>query len=209
MKIESRVAGAPRYVGSSTRATATTLPSAGAITNRSPRGPERTGSRKNTISHKARSSSTTSSAQSHRPHVPALHAPIATRAHPGRMKGQPSGAIRISAPQGRVPSGGGTHRGSARSWRAPHRVGAAAAAGSRSTSPASSGRPDSRATRSEEHTSELQSRPHLVCRLLLEKKKKKTLNISLSSDELTHYPNPVPSYTQHRCMLNKCHLGCN
>src|SRR5690554_7284759 len=29
------------------------------------------------------------------------------------------------------------------------------------------------AARSEEHTSELQSRPHLVCRLLLEKKKKK------------------------------------
>src|SRR5690554_7660056 len=29
------------------------------------------------------------------------------------------------------------------------------------------------AQRSEEHTSELQSRPHLVCRLLLEKKKKK------------------------------------
>src|SRR5690554_5582290 len=29
------------------------------------------------------------------------------------------------------------------------------------------------APRSEEHTSELQSRPHLVCRLLLEKKKKK------------------------------------
>src|SRR3712207_7759519 len=28
--------------------------------------------------------------------------------------------------------------------------------------------------RSEEHTSELQSRPYLVCRLLLEKKKKKT-----------------------------------
>src|SRR5690554_7472812 len=30
--------------------------------------------------------------------------------------------------------------------------------------------------RSEEHTSELQSRPHLVCRLLLEKKKKKNKN---------------------------------
>src|SRR2546429_2170568 len=30
-----------------------------------------------------------------------------------------------------------------------------------------------RPTRSEEHTSELQSRLHLVCRLLLEKKKKK------------------------------------
>src|SRR3989449_581281 len=36
----------------------------------------------------------------------------------------------------------------------------------------SSGRPE-RADRSEEHTSELQSRLHLVCRLLLEKKKKK------------------------------------
>src|SRR3989442_9569908 len=31
--------------------------------------------------------------------------------------------------------------------------------------------------RSEEHTSELQSRPHLVCRLLLEKKKKNHENI--------------------------------
>src|SRR5690554_7070188 len=35
-------------------------------------------------------------------------------------------------------------------------------------------------TRSEEHTSELQSRPHLVCRLLLEKKKKKAMYITLS-----------------------------
>src|SRR3989442_10426271 len=32
--------------------------------------------------------------------------------------------------------------------------------------------------RSEEHTSELQSRPHLVCRLLLEKKKTKELSRS-------------------------------
>src|SRR5690554_50922 len=32
---------------------------------------------------------------------------------------------------------------------------------------------NSKLIRSEEHTSELQSRPHLVCRLLLEKKKKK------------------------------------
>src|SRR5215813_15190152 len=32
--------------------------------------------------------------------------------------------------------------------------------------------------RSDEHTSELQSRPHLVCRLLLEKKKTNTLNSS-------------------------------
>src|SRR2546422_8450202 len=34
--------------------------------------------------------------------------------------------------------------------------------------------------RSEEHTSELQSRLHLVCRLLLEKKKKKTQRSSIS-----------------------------
>src|SRR2546422_8341886 len=34
-------------------------------------------------------------------------------------------------------------------------------------------RRDERASRSEEHTSELQSRLHLVCRLLLEKKKTK------------------------------------
>src|SRR2546422_4048647 len=33
------------------------------------------------------------------------------------------------------------------------------------------------ARRSEEHTSELQSRLHLVCRLLLEKKKKKNNNL--------------------------------
>src|SRR2546422_7270213 len=37
--------------------------------------------------------------------------------------------------------------------------------------------PDRRLVRSEEHTSELQSRLHLVCRLLLEKKKKKCKRI--------------------------------
>src|SRR2546421_4584876 len=42
--------------------------------------------------------------------------------------------------------------------------------------------------RSEEHTSELQSRSDLVCRLLLEKKKKQT----------THYKSPQePTYTAH------------
>src|SRR3989442_2118592 len=39
------------------------------------------------------------------------------------------------------------------------------------------GHPD----RSEEHTSELQSRPHLVCRLLLEKKKKKNTTSRIST----------------------------
>src|SRR3989442_4280015 len=38
------------------------------------------------------------------------------------------------------------------------------------------------ACRSEEHTSELQSRPHLVCRLLLEKKKKYTSSSSPLTD---------------------------
>src|SRR2546422_8568582 len=38
-----------------------------------------------------------------------------------------------------------------------------------------SGQANRGARRSEEHTSELQSRLHLVCRLLLEKKKKKKL----------------------------------
>src|SRR3989442_11455215 len=44
----------------------------------------------------------------------------------------------------------------------------ALASASRDCSPTSAG---PLAGRSEEHTSELQSRPHLVCRLLLEKKK--------------------------------------
>src|SRR5436305_8946043 len=35
--------------------------------------------------------------------------------------------------------------------------------------------------RSEEHTSELQSRPHLVCRLLLEKKKSRRLGLVAQS----------------------------
>src|SRR5690554_7499359 len=39
------------------------------------------------------------------------------------------------------------------------------------------------AKRSEEHTSELQSRPHLVCRLLLEKKKTKNINNKTNSQQ--------------------------
>src|SRR5690348_17989732 len=39
-------------------------------------------------------------------------------------------------------------------------------------------------SRSEEHTSELQSPVHLVCRLLLEKKKKKKRNNNTKNDEL-------------------------
>src|SRR2546429_7274736 len=42
-------------------------------------------------------------------------------------------------------------------------------------------------SRSEEHTSELQSRLHLVCRLLLEKKKKTTHTPTLSSYDRDPY----------------------
>src|SRR3989442_10430654 len=42
-----------------------------------------------------------------------------------------------------------------------------------------------RPSRSEEHTSELQSRPHLVCRLLLEKKKNKRTMSHRSHDMRT------------------------
>src|SRR3712207_7181989 len=50
--------------------------------------------------------------------------------------------------------------------------------------------PRSQTRRSEEHTSELQSRQYLVCRLLLEKKKNCPITSTLSSSKLaayTHY----------------------
>src|SRR5205809_5640676 len=46
--------------------------------------------------------------------------------------------------------------------------------------------------RSEEHTSELQSRLHLVCRLLLEKKKKKNSSPDSSSDPLQRTSSVAP-----------------
>src|SRR5690554_7343469 len=46
--------------------------------------------------------------------------------------------------------------------------------------------PDRKQTpRSEEHTSELQSRPHLVCRLLLEKKKKNRSDTTHKTETLS------------------------
>src|SRR3989449_8332884 len=63
------------------------------------------------------------------------------------------------------PSGrGATRRAKPESARPPGRAGNASS-GASATAPAA-------CPRSEEHTSELQSRLHLVCRLLLEKKKK-------------------------------------
>src|SRR5204862_6589353 len=52
-------------------------------------------------------------------------------------------------------------------------LGALAVLAAASTAPASFGGQGAQAGRSEEHTSELQSRRDLVCRLLLEKKKRK------------------------------------
>src|SRR2546422_6238065 len=55
-----------------------------------------------------------------------------------------------------------------------------------STRPCRSPRPGGSRKRSEEHTSELQSRLHLVCRLLLEKKKKiQDHKIQLRADRKT------------------------
>src|SRR5690349_22599939 len=49
----------------------------------------------------------------------------------------------------------------------------------------------SAAARSEEHTSELQSRRDLVCRLLLEKKKKKKQYNKLNEKKRTRYRTPI------------------
>src|SRR5687768_17711047 len=55
------------------------------------------------------------------------------------------------------------------------------------------GRPRPRQGRSEEHTSELQSRLHLVCRLLLEKKKKQTKRLRPTKPLKNHtHPQPQP-----------------
>src|SRR3989442_11954894 len=59
-------------------------------------------------------------------------------------------------------------------------------------------------TRSEEHTSELQSRPHLVCRLLLEKKKNGlrtyTIDIQVLRKKIYSIPPKWAAYT------TKCNL---
>src|SRR2546422_6867952 len=52
-------------------------------------------------------------------------------------------------------------------------------------------------SRSEEHTSELQSRLHLVCRLLLEKKKKKTKNKTHCS--IAAQDTPSPELARNKC----------
>src|SRR3989442_8738936 len=69
------------------------------------------------------------------------------------FRSRPRGGVRGARP--------GASASAPPAWRSPGTV--TASARGRAAPP----------PRSEEHTSELQSRPHLVCRLLLEKKKKK------------------------------------
>src|SRR5258708_17903024 len=47
--------------------------------------------------------------------------------------------------------------------------------------------------RSEEHTSELQSPDHLVCRLLLEKKKARRLSVGQAGSSTPDYPSAILS----------------
>src|SRR5437660_1821696 len=60
---------------------------------------------------------------------------------------------------------------------------------------------ESRRYRSEEHTSELQSRGHLVCRLLLEKKKKKKNKKNYLKINIVNYAQKIhdlrPNGTMH------------
>src|SRR2546425_4922499 len=56
------------------------------------------------------------------------------------------------------------------------------------------GRVRAASKRSEEHTSELQSLAYLVCRLLLEKKKKPTFGISPRRRDTTKAPRGTPTH---------------
>src|SRR5687768_17788221 len=57
---------------------------------------------------------------------------------------------------------------------------------------------DARANRSEEHTSELQSRLHLVCRLLLEKKKKKKKKDKSKKKKKKEYKSNKKKYNMYK-----------
>src|SRR5689334_24858199 len=57
--------------------------------------------------------------------------------------------------------------------------------------------PDTKIKRSEEHTSELQSQFHLVCRLLLEKKKNNMTILNLPSQSLHFDPTSISHLPLH------------
>src|SRR5437899_7545938 len=76
--------------------------------------------------------------------------------------------------------------------RPPAPANRAGGAATRGAAPGARARARARRSRSEEHTSELQSLRHLVCRLLLEKKKKKS---NSKRQEITECISPA--YPQH------------
>src|SRR3712207_8483599 len=78
----------------------------------------------------------------------------------GAAQGQPQRFLAAAGPRASAPSGAGARR---LVIRRPDQV----------TTPAKGRTCVTTSVRSEEHTSELQSRQYLVCRLLLEKKQKK------------------------------------
>src|SRR5207253_4994043 len=89
---------------------------------------------------------------------------------------------------GHVRSSSGTRRRACHGRPTFHFFARAASKSSSTTSSTASGAsPEMEGRRSEEHTSELQSRGHLVCRLLLEKKKTPT-TISTQCDDLCTCP---------------------
>src|SRR5216683_7312780 len=99
------------------------------------------------------------------------------RLRPGcaeETEASPTGGNAICATSGALRSAGGTRLPMAGRVTA-HQASVAEQATTSAISCRSHGRlePGAAASRSEEHTSELQSRSELVCRLLLEKKKKK------------------------------------
>src|SRR5256884_791353 len=73
---------------------------------------------------------------------------------------------------------------------------------SRAVPPGTSAQPPE--MRSEEHTSELQSRLHLVCRLLLEKKKRPHHTMDLSGDLLTHVTRSEAENARQPYRLHPC-----
>src|SRR5947209_14024618 len=120
---------------------------------------------------------------------PAGH-PEPCREHRGAMERSARGSTYPERPRPRSPQTRSTSSAedaveTAKPTREAPAVGAATAALPRGLS--------SRPRRSEEHTSELQSRQYLVCRLLLEKKKTNVLN-----HPQKYHPNLPSTLTQHR-----------
>src|SRR2546429_1780412 len=66
-----------------------------------------------------------------------------------------------------------------------------------------------RAPRSEEHTSELQSRLHLVCRLLLEKKKKQLTQAADDARPGRRPHNTLPSLNSVNSAAHAMTIACN